>query len=215
MTRVAGLILAGGSATRMGGGDKPLLDVGGRPMLARILQTLEADLSDIAISANGDPARFAAFGRPVLADGAFAGEGPLAGILAGLDWAAGLGCSALLSVPGDTPFIPRGLPARLAPAPACAVQGDRTHHLVALWPVAARDELRALLAAPGARAVARFAAQIGARGVPFVAAPARLFANVNTTAELAEARFLAEGENDADGGDRRTGGDRPASGAGA
>jgi molybdopterin-guanine dinucleotide biosynthesis protein A len=215
MTRAAGLILAGGAATRMGGGDKPLLDVGGRPMLARILQTLEADLSDIAISANGDPARFASFGRPVLADGAFPGEGPLAGVLAGLDWAAALGCAALLSVPGDTPFIPRGLPALLAPAPACAVQGDKTHHLVALWPVAARDELRALLGAPGGRAVARFAARIGMRGVPFLAGSTRLFANVNTTAELAEARLLAEGEDDADGGDRRTGSDRPAPGQGA
>jgi molybdopterin-guanine dinucleotide biosynthesis protein A len=215
MRRIAGLILAGGSATRLGGGDKPLLDVGGRPMLARILATLQGDLSDIAISANGDPARFAAFGRPVLADGAFAAQGPLAGILAGLDWAAGLGCSALLSVPGDTPFIPRGLPARLAPAPSCAVQGGRTHHLVALWPVAARDELRAMLAAPGARAVARFAARIGVRGVEFPATQAALFANVNTADGLAEARLLAEGIDGIDGGDRRAGGDRPAAGAGA
>jgi molybdopterin-guanine dinucleotide biosynthesis protein A len=215
MTRVAGLVLAGGSATRLGGGDKPLLDVGGRPMLARILATLAADLPDIAISANGDPARFASYGRPVLADGAFAGEGPLAGILAGLDWAAGLGCAALLSVPGDTPFIPPGLPALLAPAPSCAVQGDRMHPLVALWPVAARDELRALLVVPGARAVARFAERIGTRGVAFPAAQATLFANVNTTAELAAARRLAEGIDDVDGRDRRAGGDRPATGAGA
>jgi molybdopterin-guanine dinucleotide biosynthesis protein A len=214
MTRVAGLILAGGAAKRMGGGDKPLLDVGGRPMLAHILQTLAADLPDIAISANGDPARFASFGRPVLADGAFVGQGPLAGILAGLDWAAGLGCSALLSVPGDTPFIPRGLAALLAPAPACAVHSDRTHHLVALWPVAARDALRAWLAAPGARAVSRFAAQIGTRGVAFAAGPAELFANVNTIAELVEARLLAESKDDADGGNRRIGGDRPAPGPG-
>jgi molybdopterin-guanine dinucleotide biosynthesis protein A len=199
----------------MGGGDKPLLDVGGRPMLARILETLAADLSDIAISANGDPGRFAAFGRPVLADGALSGHGPLAGILAGLDWAAGLGCAALLSVPGDTPFVPPGLPALLAPAPACAVQGDRTHPLVALWPVAARHDLRALLAAPGGRAVVRFAASIGMRGVAFPAGQAALFANVNTPDELAEARRQVEGRDDADGGDRRTGSHRPAAGKGA
>jgi molybdopterin-guanine dinucleotide biosynthesis protein A len=114
VTRIAGLILAGGAASRIGGGDKPLLNVGGRPMLARILHTLAADLTDIAISANGDPTRFASLGCPVLDDGVFVGEGPLAGILAGLDWAAGLGCSALLSVPGDTPFVPRGLAALLA-----------------------------------------------------------------------------------------------------
>jgi molybdopterin-guanine dinucleotide biosynthesis protein A len=218
VTRVAALVLAGGAATRMGGGDKPLLEVGGRPMLARILRTLEAELSDIAISANGDPARFAALGRPVLDDGAFAGEGPLAGILAGLDWAAALDCSALLSVPGDTPFIPRGLPALLAPPPACAVQGDRTHHLVALWPVAARADLRALLAAPrgalGGRSVAQFGARIGMRGVEFATGPP-WFVNVNTADDLAAARLVAEGLDDADGGDRGAGGDRPAPGTGA
>jgi molybdopterin-guanine dinucleotide biosynthesis protein A len=199
----------------MGGGDKPLLDVGGRTMLARILRTLAVDLTDIAISANGDPARFATLGRLVLHDGAFAGEGPLAGILMGLDWAAGLGCDVLLTVPGDTPFVPRGLPTLLAPAPSCAVQGDRTHHLVALWPVAARDTLRTLMAAPGARAVARFAAQIGMRGVEFPAGQAALFANVNTVADLAAARLVAEGMDDVDGGDRGTGSDRPTPGQGA
>jgi molybdopterin-guanine dinucleotide biosynthesis protein A len=215
VTRVAGLILAGGTASRMGGGDKPLLEVAGQTMLAHVLRTLEADLSDIAISANGDPARFAAFGRPVLADGAFAGQGPLAGILAGLDWAAGLGCSALLSVPGDTPFIPAGLAALLAPAPSCAVHCGVTHHLIALWPTTCRQPLRALLAAPGGRAVARFAALIGTRGVDFSTGPAGLFANVNTPEELAHARLTAESMNDADGGDRRAGGDRPAPGQGA
>jgi molybdopterin-guanine dinucleotide biosynthesis protein A len=215
VTRIAGLILAGGAASRIGGGDKPLLDVGGRPMLARILHTLATDLTDIAISANGDPARFASMGRPVLDDGVFVGEGPLAGILAGLDWAAGLGCSALLSVPGDTPFVPRGLAALLAPAPACAVQGDRINHLVALWPVAARADLRALLGVPGTRAVARFAAQIGVRGVAFAPGQTALFANVNTADDLAAARLVAEGMDDVDGGDRRTGGYRPAPGEGA
>ena len=87
----AALILAGGGATRLGGGDKPLLEVGGTPMLARIIAALRPDASAIAISANGDPTRFAAFGLPVLPDGAFAGQGPLAGVLAGLDWAAATG----------------------------------------------------------------------------------------------------------------------------
>jgi molybdenum cofactor guanylyltransferase len=210
--RIAGLVLAGGSATRLGGGDKPLLDLAGRSMLARIVDTLAADLTDIAISANGDPGRFAAFGRPVLADGAFRGEGPLAGVLAGLDWAAGLGCSALLSIPGDTPFIPRGLPALLSPAPSCVVRDGRTHHLVALWPVLARDDLRTLLNVPGSRSVARFSAVIGVRHVAVAAGPIDLFANVNTSDELATARTLAENMDDADGGDRRVGGNRPAAG---
>jgi molybdopterin-guanine dinucleotide biosynthesis protein A len=214
MTRIAGLVLAGGAARRMGGGDKPLLALGGRPMLARILDTLAADLVDIAISANGDPARFADFGRPVLADGAFAGQGPLAGLLAGLDWAAALGCEALLSVPGDTPFIPAGLPGRLLPAPSCVVHDGRQHHLVALWPVLARAKLRALLASFADRKVAAFAATIGMRSVNFAAEEPDPFANVNTWDELAAARSRAEGADGVDGGDRRPGGDRPAAGKG-
>jgi len=192
MTRVAGLILAGGSARRIGGGDKPLLDIGGRPMLARILDTLAADLADIAISANGEPARFAAFGRTVLPDGPFQGEGPLAGILAGLDWAASLGCAAMLSVPGDTPFVPRGLHQALAPAPSCVAHDGRVHRLVALWPVSARNRLRAVLSVPGSRSVAAFSADIGMRLANFPTGLTDPFVNVNTIADLAAARLLAE-----------------------
>ena len=86
----AALILAGGKASRMGGGDKPLLDVGGSSMLARVIAALRPDAAAVAISANGDPARFGAFALPVLPDGAFVDQGPLAGVLAGLDWAATL-----------------------------------------------------------------------------------------------------------------------------
>ncbi|MGA9866360.1 MAG: NTP transferase domain-containing protein, partial [Acetobacteraceae bacterium] len=96
---IFGLALAGGEARRMGGGDKPLLEVGGRPMLIRVLDALAAEAAEVAISANGDPARFAAYGRPVLGDGAFIGCGPLAGVLAGLDWAFSQGGQVLLTVP--------------------------------------------------------------------------------------------------------------------
>ncbi|HVB69300.1 MAG TPA: molybdenum cofactor guanylyltransferase MobA [Acetobacteraceae bacterium] len=187
----AALVLAGGTATRLGGGDKPLLEVGGTPMLARIIDRLRPDASAIAISANGDPARFAAFGLAVLPDGAFAGQGPLAGVLAGLDWAAGTGAEALLTIPGDTPFVPAGLAAILAPPPACATSAGRMHHLVALWPVACRDALRGLLSAPGSRAVGRFADLIGMRRVDFPAAKWDRFLNVNTLDDLAAARGLA------------------------
>src|SRR4029077_4702387 len=119
-----------GTARRMGGGDKPLLDLAGRRMIERIIAALEAP--HIAISANGDPARFASLRLPVLGDGAFIDQGPLAGVLAGLDWAASLGADALLTVPGDTPFIPQGLAAALAPPPACAASNDRPHYLAAL-----------------------------------------------------------------------------------
>jgi molybdopterin-guanine dinucleotide biosynthesis protein A len=178
----------------MQGQDKPLLDVGGVPMLARIVATLRADRHVIAISANGDPARFAGFTLPVLPDGAFSGEGPLAGVLAGLDWAATLGVEALLTVPGDTPFIPRGLAVALAPPPSSAATNGRAHHLVALWPVACRADLRRVLSAPGPRDIGRFAAGIGMRRVDFAVAKWDPFLNVNTPEDLAAARALAEGE---------------------
>lgn len=195
----AALILAGGGATRMGSADKPLLEVGDTPILSRIIAALRPDAAAVAISANGDPARFAAYGLPVLPDGGFAGQGPLAGVLAGLDWTAAIGAEALLTVPGDTPFVPRGLAAALAPPPACASSNGRTHHLVALWPTTCRDTLRALLAAPGSRAVARFADAIGMRRVAFPAGKWDPFLNVNTPDDLATARSLAprtvEGRN--------------------
>jgi len=149
------------------------------------------DLPNIAISANGELNRFDAFGLPVLPDGPFAGEGPLAGVLAGLDWALGLGASELLTIPGDTPFVPRGLSASLAPSPACAASGDQVHHLVALWPVGARVALRELLSRPGPRHVARFADTIGMRRVDFPPAAWDSFLNVNTEVDLEAARAWA------------------------
>jgi molybdenum cofactor guanylyltransferase len=189
---LAALVLAGGAATRMGGGDKPLLRLGALTLLEHVLAALRSETARIAISANGDPARLAAFGLPVLPDGRFAGEGPLAGLLAGLGWAMGEGADALLTVPGDTPFIPAGLAASLAPAPACAARDGRVHHLVALWPVAARDALDTWLATTPSRAVGRFAAGIGMRVVDFPAAGPDPFLNINTPAELDAARRLVE-----------------------
>lgn len=171
----------------MGGGDKPLLALGGQTMLARILATLRQDHAAVAISANGDPARFAPLAVPVLDDGVFAGEGPLAGLLAGLDWAAAQGAAALLTVPGDTPFIPRGLAARLAPGSSCAETAGRPHWLVALWPVALRAELRDWLETGRPRRVEAFAGHAGVRRAVLTGAE-ELFLNVNTPADLAAAR---------------------------
>jgi molybdopterin-guanine dinucleotide biosynthesis protein A len=186
------VILAGGGARRLGGIDKPLLAVGGRRLIERIIGALDAD--HIAISANGDPARYAALSLPVLSDGEFAGQGPLAGVLAGLEWAAGVGAEAVLTVPGDTPFIPRGLARSLAPPPACAASNGRAHHLVALWPITCRGELRRLLSAPGRRDVVHFARAIGMREVDFAGVKWDPFLNVNTPEDLAMARAIAEGE---------------------
>jgi molybdopterin-guanine dinucleotide biosynthesis protein A len=176
---IAALILAGGGARRMGGVDKPLLSLGRRTILAEILARLRPQVSAIALSANGDPARFGAYGLPVLAD-PVPDQGPLAGLLQGLEWAAGCGAEALLSVPGDTPFVPRDLAARLSPAPACASSGGQVHPLVALWPVACRDRLRAWTD-PRVRSFAR---EIGMREVVCEEAA---FLNVNTPSDLAAA----------------------------
>jgi len=180
--QIVAVVLAGGRATRMGGGDKTLLRLGGLTMLARILDALRP--LPVAISANGDPGRFAAFGLPVLPDGAFIDQGPLAGVLAGLDWAATLGASALLTVPGDTPMIPADLARSLWPPPACAASQGRVHPLVALWPMTARDALRDWLSTPGPRHAARFAASIGTREVAFAFESWDPFANVNTQMDL-------------------------------
>jgi molybdenum cofactor guanylyltransferase len=192
MSTLAALILAGGGARRMGGGDKPLLVLAGQQMIERIVAAL--DMPRIAISANGDPVRFSALNLPVLDDGEFTGEGPLAGVLAGMEWAASLDADALLTVPGDTPFIPRGLAAALAPAPACAATEGRLHHLVALWPVASRAALRRVLSSPGRRDVMHFARRIGMRRVDFPMAKWDPFLNVNTPEDLAAARAIAEGK---------------------
>jgi molybdopterin-guanine dinucleotide biosynthesis protein A len=187
--RIAGLVLAGGEARRMGGGDKPLLEVSGRPMLASVIAAL--GVKPIAISANGDPARFAAFGLPVLPDGAFQGQGPLAGLLAGLRWAASLDMTSLLTAPGDTPFLPAGLAARLRPAPGCASSQGRRHHLVALWPVSCANVLHSVLSAPGSRSVADFAERVAMRYVDFAVRRGDPFVNVNTPGELAQVRSAA------------------------
>jgi molybdenum cofactor guanylyltransferase len=189
LSRCAAVVLVGGQATRMGGGDKTLLPVGGRPMLDAVIAAL--DLPNIAISANGDPARFARYGLPVLPDGRFVGQGPLAGLMAGLDWAASLGMATLLTAPGDTPFLPVRLAEQLAPAPGCSASGGRRHHLVALWPLSCRVDLHMFLSVPGPRHVARFAEHVGMRYVDFPIQGLDPFANINTQAELTDIRLKA------------------------
>nr|WP_294526957.1 NTP transferase domain-containing protein [uncultured Rhodopila sp.] len=179
-------MLAGGQARRMGGGDKGLLTVGGRSMLAAVIAAL--DLPVMAISANGDPSRFDGFGLPVLPDGEFADQGPLAGVLAGLEWADGQGMTALLTAPCDTPFLPRGLADALWPPPCGVSSGGRRHHLVACWPVACSVELRAMLSVPGSRSVGRFAERIGMRYKGFCEHETDPFMNINTPDELGKVR---------------------------
>lgn len=191
-----GCVLAGGLARRMGGGDKPLQMLGGRPMLNHVLGRLVPQVAAVILNANGDPGRFAAHSLPVVADGVPGHPGPLAGVLAGLDWAAARGFAWVATVPGDAPFIPRDLVARLHATRsasgltlACAMSGGQTHPTAALWPVALRDDLREGLAA-GKRAVGRWAEHQGCAYAQWPATPVDPFFNVNAPDDLTEAERL-------------------------
>lgn len=196
-----GLILAGGLARRMGGGDKALKPLAGRPILAHVIDRLRGQCDDLLLNANGDPARLAAFGLPVVADTVPDFAGPLAGILAGLDWIADHRAQAewLLSVAADTPFIPDDLAARLHHARAaagtplaCAASGGQQHHAIGLWPVSLREDLRQALLA-GERRLGRWTQGHGVAVAEWPAEPVDPFFNVNTPEELAEAERLAIG----------------------
>lgn len=184
------MILAGGEGRRLGGADKALLPLAGRPLLAHVVACLAPQVAALALSANGDAARFAEYGLPVLADASGrVGEGPLAGVLAGLDWAAGLGAERLLVSAVDTPFLPADLAVRLGAAPgaAYAACAGRDHPSIALWPVAGRAQLAALYAAGERRLRAALA---GAERVEFDGP--EYFFNINTPDDLAAAEgFLA------------------------
>lgn len=198
--RVATIILAGGRSSRMSGGDKPLLGLEGKPILAHVLARLQPT-DAIAINANGDPARFAAFGLPMILDATDTFDGPLAGILAGLRWAEANGSSRLLTVAGDTPFFPTTLSARLLAAGdnatiAVAASSGRIHPTFAVWPVALHADLVSQLDS-GMRRVVDFIAlhpSIAVDFPPFEAGGAQVdpFFNINTPEDLAEAREIAQ-----------------------
>ena len=196
---IAGVILAGGRASRMGGSDKPLLRLDGRPILEHVIDRLAPQVDHLALNANGPAGRFAAFGLPVLPDRLPPGvpdhPGPLAGILAGLDWAAETGAGALVTVAGDTPFPPRILVATLEAA-ACAsgrplvvafsTAGDNAppqrHPVFARWPVTLREPLRQALSG-GMRRVMDFAEASGHARAVFTRCDG--FRGANTPEELA------------------------------
>ncbi|MEZ5884375.1 MAG: molybdenum cofactor guanylyltransferase MobA [Paracoccaceae bacterium] len=201
--RVVGLILAGGQGRRMGGRDKAFLMLGGRPLVGHVLARFAPQVEGVAISANGDASRFAPFAVPVLPDACGQmGEGPLAGVLAGLDWARAQGADMLATIPVDLPFLPRDLVARLCaaaavqvpPGAAVALCGGRRHPTSALWPVAMRDGLASLFAAGERRMQVALST---AAEVRFDVADggADPFENLNTPEDLvrAEARLAGEG----------------------
>lgn len=192
MTRPPAVILAGGLARRMGGGDKGRLTVGGRPLIGHVIARLRPQAGPLALNANGDPARWGDLDLPVLPDTVPDHPGPLAGVLAGMDWAAGQGADAVLSAAADTPFLPGDLGVGLARAAgpsglALARAGGRPQPTFGLWPVALRDDLRAALSA-GTRKILAWTDRHGAGYADF---PEAAFFNVNTPEDLAAAEARA------------------------
>ena len=192
-----GVILAGGLARRMGGGDKGLHEVGGEPVLNRLIRILQPQVSGLVINANGDPARLAAPGLPVVPDTLPDRPGPLAGVSAGLDWAAAhaTGVDWIVTVPWDCPFIPADLVTRLhasrgAADLACAASGGWTHPVIALWPLSLRTALRTAIET-GTRKMDTFTARYAVATVEWPTDPIDPFFNVNTPDDLALANRLA------------------------
>ncbi len=190
---VLGVILAGGLARRMGGGDKGLVELGGRSLLQRVIDRLEGQVGGLALNANGDPHRFAAYRLPVIADTVAGHPGPLAGILAGLEHAEAAGWSWVATVPVDTPYLPRDLVDRLLTALAgeaaeiaCAASGGRVHPVAGLWPVGLIGPLRAALEQDGVRKVDAFASARPRAIASWADVPHDPFLNVNSPADLAE-----------------------------
>jgi molybdopterin-guanine dinucleotide biosynthesis protein A len=203
---VTGVILAGGLSRRMGGGDKGLLDLGGVTMLGRVIDRLQPQVGRLVINANGDAARFAAFGLPVVADATADYAGPLAGVLAGMRWSLARVPAArhIATVSSDAPFLPLDLVAGLssaiadrADAIALARSGGDVHPVIGLWPVALADDLQAWLAA-GTRKVLAWvdrhaSAQVDFPQVEIGGRQVDPFFNANTPEELAAARALIGG----------------------
>ncbi len=197
MMKPLGVILAGGQATRMGGGDKGLLHLGGISLLDRVIARLEPQVGGLALNANGDPDRFDAFGLPVLPDSLPDFPGPLAGVLAGLDWAAEQGATHIVSAAADTPFFPTDLAERLmraadkanTPIALAATHEDGRmwrHPTFGLWPVSLRHDLRKALTG-GLRKVVLWTDAHGAASAGF---EDNAFFNINTRDDLIRAEGM-------------------------
>lgn len=199
MNPVPAVILAGGLSRRMGGGNKALRMLAGETLLSRVIARLAPQCGMLALNANGEAEQFAAYGLPVIADGIGGFAGPLAGVLAGMEWAAGEGAQSVVSVSVDTPFLPEDLVHRLREAAgrsgvAIAASPDdsgqlRDHPTCALWPVALRGELREALES-GLHRIGQFAAAHDPGRAVFDSRPLDPFLNLNTPEDLARAARL-------------------------
>jgi molybdopterin-guanine dinucleotide biosynthesis protein A len=197
---IPGALLAGGLARRMGGGDKPMRQIGGRTILERVIARLKPQCDGLILNANGDPARFASFGLPVIADTVENFPGPLAGILAALDWTVANRpeISWVLSAAADCPFLPRDLVKRLHQALmkenaqlAVAASDGQSHPVIGLWNVGLRDELRHALVVEDVRKIDRWTARYKLATVEWPVDELDPFFNANTMDDVAEAERLA------------------------
>lgn len=197
--KIAGVLLAGGLSRRMGGGDKALRLLGGKTLLDHVIDRMRPQVAALVLNANGDPARFARFGLPVVADSIGDFAGPLAGILAGLDWTAANrpDCPIVVSAATDAPFLPTDLVAGLVAGMeeagadlACAASGGQPHPVIGLWPVRLREELRRALAEEGVRKVDVWTARYRLATVDFPSAPIDPFFNANRPDDLERAAAL-------------------------
>lgn len=204
MKQPFGVILAGGLSSRMGGGDKGLLDLSGKPILTHVVDRLRPQVDDLALNANGDPGRFSHLGMPIVPDSVREYPGPLAGVLAGMDWAAEQGAETIVTAAADTPFFPCDLVPRLLmaadgmdrPLALAATRDAETGRLwrqptFGLWPVALRDDLRAALR-DGLRKVVLWTDRHDARTAVFPTDMGDPFFNVNTPDELDAARAMVQ-----------------------
>ncbi len=199
--KTLGLLLAGGLSRRMGGGDKPLQTLGGRTLLERAVARLQPQCDELILNANGDPARFAPLGLPVVPDDVPGFAGPLAGILAALDWTAlnRPDIAWVVSAAADSPFLPSDFVAHLHAAReaagvplACARSGGQVHPVNGLWKVALRDDLRHALVVEEMRKIDRWTARHGVAHADWPAEPVDPFFNANTPQDIAAAERLIE-----------------------
>ena len=190
---IVGLLLAGGGSRRMGGGDKCLRPLGGRPLLAHVIERLHGQVDKLVLNANGDASRFTAFNLPVVADSIPGMAGPLAGILTGMEWvrAHNPDVAMMLSVPTDGPFLPLDLVPRLSAAKlaagariACARSDGRTHPPISLWDVALADDLRRAMEGEGMRKIDAWTARHALVHVDWPVEPLDPFFNANRPEDL-------------------------------
>ena len=199
--KVVGLLLAGGLSRRMGGGDKALRLLGGVSLLDRVIERIRPQVEALVLNANGDPARFARFGLPVVPDSVPDFAGPLAGVLAGLDWTAlhRPDCAYVVSVATDAPFLPKDLVARFTAEieaaqadVACAASGGQAHPVIGLWPVRLREDLRHAVVEEGIRKVDHWTARHRVATVAFASELIDPFFNANRPEDLAAAAALLD-----------------------